>query len=249
MVSLIYKHFASVYDRLMKDVPYDEWAQFLHQAIQRYGNGGNRVLDLACGTGEISYRMAELGYELTGVDLSGEMLAVAQEKMMKKGFDALFIEQDMRELKGYKPFDAVLLNCDSINYLLKEEDVVKTFQAVYDHLNRNGLFLFDAHSVHKMEKIFKHAVFADNDEDVSYIWKCFDGEYPNSVIHELTFFVNNGTDYVRLDEDHYQRTFSISEYRYMLEKCGFTIVDITDGIFQSPDIEQAERIFYIAKKS
>lgn len=246
---MIYKDFASVYDRLMDDVPYDEWSQFLHQTFQRYGNGGNRLLDLACGTGEILCKLAQFGqYNLTGVDLSGEMLAVAHEKMINNGCHAFLVEQDMRDLSGFDKMDAIFINCDSLNYLLTEEDVIRTFQAVFNQLNENGLLVFDVHSVYKVEHVLKNAVFAENDEDVSYIWKCFAGPYPHSVIHELTFFVKDRSGYVRFDEDHLQRTFPVSEYRNMLKKCGFVLIDITTGFFANTSIDQAERLFFVAKK-
>jgi len=246
---MMYYHFAYIYDYLMKEAPYDDWVKFLNQSALKYGNGGKRVLDLACGTGEISYRLAQLGYQVTGVDLSEDMLVVAKEKMEKFGyFHTPFFKQDMRELNGFHPFDQIFICCDSLNYLLQEEDVYKTFQQVYKHLNEGGLFIFDVHSVYKMETIFKGETFADNNEDISYIWNCFDGPYEYSVIHELTFFVKEGEHYVRYDEDHEQRTFPISEYKKMLTSCGFQIVEVSTGLVQLP-LDKAERIFFIAKKS
>lgn len=246
---MMYHHFAYIYDHLMKEAPYDDWAKFLHQSVLKYGNGGKRVLDLACGTGEISYRLAQLDYQVTGVDLSEDMLVVAKEKMDKFGYlNTPFFKQDMRELDGFPPYDHIFICCDSLNYLLLEEDVVKTFRQVYNHLNDEGLFIFDVHSVYKINTLFKEQTFADNDEKISYIWNCFDGTYENSVIHELTFFVKDGEKYVRYDEDHEQRTFTVLEYKQMLTKCGFQIVEVTSGLVQYP-LEKAERIFFVAKKA
>ncbi|WP_243290625.1 class I SAM-dependent methyltransferase [Bacillus sp. FJAT-47783] len=244
----MYHHFAYIYDQLMKDAPYDDWVKFLHQRAENDGNGGRRVLDLACGTGEISYRLAKLGYHVTGVDLSEDMLAVAKEKMIMHGFqDSLFIKQDMRKLEGFQPFDYIFLCCDSLNYLTCEQDVENTFHRVQQFLKKDGLFIFDVHSVYKMEQLFKNHTFAYSGDEVSYIWNCFEGDSEYSVIHELTFFVRNGSHYIRYDEDHEQRTFSIKTYTQLLENCGFTNVDVSTGLVQT-SLDKAERIFFVAKK-
>lgn len=244
----MYQHFAYIYDHLMKDAPYDDWVKFLHQRAENDGNGGRRVLDLACGTGEISYRLARLGYHVTGVDLSEDMLTVAKEKMLMHGFhDALFIKQDMRGLEGFEPFDFIFLCCDSLNYLTSEQDVENTFHHAMQFLKKDGLFIFDVHSVYKMEHLFKDHTFAYNGDEVSYIWNCFEGDSTHSVIHELTFFVRDGSKYIRYDEDHEQRTFTVQTYQQFLENCGFTIVDVTTGLVQT-SLDKAERIFFVAKK-
>lgn len=244
----MYHHFAYIYDELMKDAPYDEWAKFYHQWAERAGNGGKRVLDLACGTGEMSVRFASLGYEVTGVDLSEDMLVVAKEKMERYGYpSSLFVKQDMRTLHGFPPFDNILIGCDSINYLLDEQDVKEVFHRAFNHLNDNGLFMFDVHSVYKMEHLFKNRTFADNGDNISYIWNCFEGEREHSVVHELTFFVRNGSFYDRYDEDHVQRTFNIEQYKKWLEHTGFSILEVSSGLVQT-SLDNAERIFFVAKK-
>lgn len=245
---MMYHHFAYIYDYLMKDVPYDKWVQFLHQSSITYGNGGKRVLDLACGTGEISYRLAQLGYHVTGVDLSEDMLAIAQEKMEAYGQNhALFVKQDMRSLHGFQPFDYIFICVDAINYLLTKEDVLATFQHVFEHLNDGGLLIFDVHSVYKVENLLKGNTFADNDDEISYIWNCFEGSYQHSVVHELTFFVRNGENYKRYDEDHEQRTFSVQEYKQMLMECRLSVLKVLTAFEHTP-MDQAERIFFIARK-
>ena len=97
---MTYEKFAYLYDELMKDVPYEEWVQFINKQARTYGIEGKKILDLACGTGELSIRLAEEGYEVTGVDLSAEMLAVAREKAERNGHSLFLVEQDMSELEG-----------------------------------------------------------------------------------------------------------------------------------------------------
>ncbi|MCY9456984.1 class I SAM-dependent methyltransferase, partial [Bacillus inaquosorum] len=110
---MIYQGFASVYDELMSHAPYDQWTKWIEASLPEKG----RILDLACGTGEISIRLAEKGFEVTGIDLSEEMLSYAQQKVSSNQ-PILFLQQDMREIAGFDgQFDAVAICCDSLNYL------------------------------------------------------------------------------------------------------------------------------------
>lgn len=247
---MTYERFALIYDDLMEDAPYDAWIAFLDRHMKKHGNGGARILDLACGTGELTVRLAEKGWKTTGVDLSETMLIVAQQKISEHGFHVPLFQQDMRELEGLGRFDGVVMFCDSLNYLLKEEDVLRTFERIYQHLEDEGLFMFDVHSLYKMNHVFLHHTYAFNDEDASYIWNCFPGEQENSVEHELTFFVRqqeNGL-YERFDEFHVQCTFPIAEYQKWLEQCGFQVLQISADFTDDPPLEQSERIFFVCKK-
>lgn len=170
---MTYERFAYVYDELMKDAPYEKWLMILTAKLEQYGIGGRKVLDLACGTGEMTVELAQHGFEVTGVDLSDEMLLVANEKAVKLGLSIPLFQQNMAELEGLGQFDCVTIFCDSLNYLRDEEDIVKTFSRVHEHLKEGGLFLFDVHSIYKMEEIFRDNTFAVNGEEVSYIWDCF----------------------------------------------------------------------------
>jgi ubiquinone/menaquinone biosynthesis C-methylase UbiE len=246
---MMYEQFADWYDYLMSDAPYDAWCTFTEEKIAKYGKG-KTLLDLGCGTGELSIRLAQRGFSVTGVDLSEHMLAVAQAKAEENGLTIPFFQQDMRELNGFSPFDHVVIFCDSLNYLQTEEDVFQTFQRVYAHLKDGGLFLFDVHSPFKIHHLFlQQGTFASNDEQVSYIWNCFPGEWDHSVEHDLTFFVKNenGT-YERYDESHVQRTYEIDQYKQWLEEAGFHLLEICADFKNEPPSERSERIFFVAKK-
>lgn len=245
-----YERFAYVYDELMKDVPYEKWLMQLTAKLEKYHVQGNRILDLACGTGEITVELAKHGFDVSGVDLSDEMLLVAQEKAAKLGISIPFYQQNMAELEGLGQFDCVTIFCDSLNYLQSEKDVVATFKRVYDHLNTDGLFLFDVHSIYKMENIFGESTFAINDEEVSYIWNCFPGDEPYSVEHDLSFFVydNNSGLYDRFDEFHYQRTYPVAQYTEWLQEAGFELLEVLADLEDEPLKEETERILFIARK-
>ncbi|MFJ7927865.1 class I SAM-dependent DNA methyltransferase [Peribacillus sp. NPDC096448] len=247
---MTYERFAYVYDELMKDAPYEKWLMILTAKLEQYGVGGRKVLDLACGTGEMTVELAQHGFEVTGVDLSDEMLLVANEKAVKLGLSIPLFQQNMAELEGLGQFDCVTIFCDSLNYLRDEEDIVKTFSRVHEHLKDGGLFLFDIHSIYKMEEIFGDNTFAVNGEEVSYIWDCFPGEEPYSVEHDLSFFVRDDESglYDRFDELHYQRTYPVEQYKNWLEQAGFKVSEILADLEEAPLVKETERILFVASK-
>lgn len=249
-MNVAYEGFAYVYDYLMQDVPYDEWVNFLKTKLQQNPAPGNQILEIACGTGELSIRLAKAGFKLTGVDLSEDMLTVANQKAVQNQVNISLFQQNMCELDGLGSFDIATIFCDSLNYLHSPKEVQETFRRVYSHLKKDGLFMFDVHSIHKIENIFINQTFADNDDNVSFIWNCFEGEYPYSVEHELTFFLydEETEKYSRIDELHVQRTFTENDYSQWLKSAGFQILDINaDFQHHSPD-NASERIFFTCKK-
>ena len=246
-----YGRLANVYDFLMADVPYEEWLQFVISKQKQFQVEGQRVLDLACGTGELSIRLAKSGFEVTGVDLSGEMLAVAHEKAVQENVALALYEQDMSALEGLGTYEFITIFCDSLNYLSTPNEVKKTFQNVHQHLSEDGLFLFDVHSPYQMEHVFMDQTFTLSDEEVAYIWNCFPGDHPYSVEHELTFFVmdEQSGKYDRFDELHKQRTYSVKEYESWLNQAGFDILTITADFTEEAPVDASQRIFFTCKKN
>lgn len=243
-----YQQFALLYDELMMDAPYENWLHFIYRNIEKYGNGGKRLLDLGCGTGTLSIPLAKHGFEVTGIDLSEEMLSIGQEKSMEAGVQIAYYQQDMRKLDGFKPFDVIGVFCDSLNYLKTEEDVKTTINNIYSLLLPGGLLLFDVHSTYKMNEIFIDQTYSSNDEEISYIWNCFAGEDAYSVEHELTFFVKQNDVYNRFDEFHFQRTFPVQNYQQWLTEAGFELLEITADFQEEGPAPNSERIFFAARK-
>ncbi len=245
-----YEQFAYLYDELMEDAPYDEWVRFVKEKLNTYHVGGKNLLDLACGTGQLSIRFAKEGYDVTGVDLSSDMLAVAQAKSEEEGLRIPFFEQNMANLEGHGLFDIIGIFCDSLNYLQSEPEVADTFSNVYQHLKEGGLFFFDVHSVHKISHGFIDQTFALAEERLSYIWNSFSGDWPNSVEHELSFFVldEQSGKYDRFDELHYQRTYSVKQYEDWLKDAGFDLLEVCADFENDAPKTESERIFFIARK-
>jgi SAM-dependent methyltransferase len=250
---MAYGQFAYIYDHLMQDVPYDEWVSFVKAVKEKHMEntpGNFSIVDVGCGTGELAIRFAKENWQVCGVDLSESMLAVAYEKSVKAGLAIPFYEQNMAELDGFQGVDCVTIFCDSLNYLETEEDVKNTFSSVKNQLKQGGLFLFDVHSLYKMSQIFMNSTFTSDEEEVAYIWNCFPGVHPNSVEHELSFFVQEEetVQYTRFDEVHHQRTYSVEVYKNWLEEAGFTILSVTGDYSTDHLSDQAERVFFVAQK-
>ncbi|MGP4080438.1 class I SAM-dependent DNA methyltransferase [Pseudalkalibacillus sp. R45] len=245
-----YQHFAGLYDRLMEDAPYDMWVSFVNKAIDVYCEGpASSLLDIGCGTGEISIRLSEKGYNVQGIDLSEEMLTVAREKTEHKGLQIPFYQQDMRDLEGFKEQDVALIFCDSLNYLRTPNDVKTAFQSISKSLKVEGLLLFDVHTLYKIETVFSDHIFTLNDEEISYIWECHPGEEEGSIHHDLSFFVHTGNDvYKRYDESHYQRTYSLETYQSLLDEAGFELLTVTGDFTDHPPNDTSERLFFVARK-
>lgn len=245
-----YEQFAQLYDELMEDAPYDKWVAFVLERLKKHQIEGKTLLDLACGTGELSVRFAKQGFSVTGIDLSSDMLAVARNKAEEQGLAIPFFEQDMADLQGFEGFDMIGIFCDSLNYLLSEEKVLQTFFHASSCLRKGGVLFFDVHSIFKMTELFMNQTFTVSDEHIAYIWDCFPGEFPNSVEHELSFFVLDQNDgkYNRIDEFHEQRTFSIEQYSLWLKKAGFEILEISADFEGKPPEQESERIFFMARK-
>lgn len=241
-----YERFAYLYDQLMQDVPYDTWVSIVETYKEKYQVNGMKLLDLACGTGELSVRFSQKGFDVTGADLSTDMLSVAQEKAQALSLPIQFFQQDMTELDELGEFDIIGIFCDSLNYLQEEQAVRQTFEGVHRLLKKGGLFLFDVHSVYKMNHVFADATFTWDDEEITYIWNSFMGEDAHSVEHELTFFVHDELSgkYDRIDELHYQRTYPEDSYVKWLEQAGFGSIEVTGDYSLKVPGPTSERLFF-----
>jgi len=219
----MYTAFAAVYDRLMDNVDYDKWAQYYAYLMSAAGVKRGRVCECACGTGSLTLRLAKLGYQLTGVDLSQEMLSVAADKARKSGVTVPFVRQDMCNLSLHRRQDAVLCTCDGLNYLLKPDKVRRFLAAAYRSLKPGGVLIMDISTPYKLENILGNRTLGCQDEDVSYVWQNTYHPRSRTVDLNLSIFVRNedGT-YARFEEKQTQRAHTMEEMQSYLENAGFT---------------------------
>ena len=235
-----YRNFSQVYDTVMDQSLYDDWLAFTCRHIP---NDTHSILELACGSGELSLRLDSAGFSVTGLDISDEMLILAQAKLPHQEF----VLRDMRELGNLGNFDAVTCYSDSLCYLSNLTEFQQVVEAVYDNLNNGGVFIFDVHSIYQMDEIFPGYSYHENAEDFAFLWDSFTDDDPHSIVHELTFFVKDGKGkFVRLDEVHHERTYEIKEYLSVLKK--FNKVEVCADFTDEKPNEKSARWFFVCQK-
>lgn len=244
-----YNSFAYVYDQLMDEAPYEDWLDFTNTIIDKYNINPKKIIDIGCGTGNISIPLSKRGYEMIGIDISSEMLAIARHKMLSNNVSILLIEQDMRELELNDTANLVISYCDSFNYLADIEEVKNAFTRIHKHLEIGGYFIFDLHSPYKMTDIYNGQIYAWNDEDVSVIWLPDVNEMELTVEHDLTFFMKNESgSYNKFQETHYQKTYKVDDIKELLEETDFEVMNVYGDFQLQPVTNTTERIFYVARK-
>lgn len=244
----IYGGFAEVYDKFMDNVSYDEWYQYLHSLLVKYGISEGTVAELACGTGEITRRLLESGYQVIGLDLSEDMLMIAREKC---GEDVLLLYQDMRKLELLEPVDAVVCVGDGINYLDSLAELRQVAERAALYLRQGGMFIFDLKTDYYFRKVVGNRTITDNREDASYIWENSYDEERRRNEYLLTVYelVDDERDlFVRSDEIHYQQVFAVRDVRSILEECGFFVESIYEAFSEHEPVEESERLYVAARR-
>lgn len=242
-----YTSFAAVYDVFMDDVPYEEWCEYVCGILQEYGIRDGLVLDLGCGTGTMTRLLAEQGYDMIGVDCSEDMLELAQEKEAGKSLNILYLLQDMREFELYGTVRAVVCICDSINYILEEEELLQVFRLVNNYLDPGGLFLFDLNTVYKYREVIGDATIAENREDCSFIWENTYYEEERVNEYDLTIFRAESKGlYRKYQETHFQKAYDLAVVRSLLERAGMNYITAYDAFTREPPRKESERIYVVA---
>lgn len=212
----------------------------------------NTILDLGCGTGALTELLAAKGYDMIGIDNSQEMLQIAMDKRQRSGYDILYLLQDMREFELYGTVGAVISVCDSLNYILDEEELLATFRLVDNYLYPRGLFIFDFNTVYKYEVVIGDATIAENREDCSFIWENYYNQEEEINEYDLTFFVKNdngdNNSFKRFSETHYQRGYTLKQMKELVEKAGMEFVDALDADTHGEVTAESERIYIIARE-
>ncbi|GGP12556.1 class I SAM-dependent DNA methyltransferase [Oceanobacillus neutriphilus] len=248
---MAYHKMAEVYDGLMENVPYDDWVVMIRQMIAQAAKPIQSVIDLGCGTGVITRKLAAGGYTMTGVDQSVEMLEKAQKDLGPVS-SINWLEVDITELDEHKQqYDMAISCCDVINYVTDLQSVEKAFKNIYQLLEKDGLFFFDVHSLYTVEDVYIGQTFSDVTDEAAYIWECIPGDEVGEMYHKLTFFhQEQGDRFIRFQEKHHQRTFPVEVYKNILKKIGFEKIKIyADFSLKSNNWnEKSERIFFLAEK-
>ena len=246
----MYTSFAEVYDQLMDNVNYEDWADFYAALLQSGGVGpGSKVCECACGTGGLTLPLLRRGYQMTGVDLSQEMLWIAAQKARKQGIGLPFIQQDMRQLHLHRQMDAVIATCDGVNYLLSDSDVCAFFSAAYAAMRPGGVIAFDVSTPWKLENVLGNELICEDREDVTYVWQNSFSKKTGICQMELCFFLREKDGrYRRIDEQQKQRAHSYENLAAMLQRCGFTDVRLYGNSRMEAPRDKEQRWHFVARK-
>ena len=208
------------FEYLNEDCGYEQWSQYLINLLKEQ-NAGQSGLDIGCGNGYFTRALIKAGYLVTGIDVSPEMLDTAQRLALKEGIKAEFLLGDITKLKVTAKKDFCIAINDCINYIPK--DRLKTaLSRVYNCLKKGGVFIFDISSAQKLKNTLGNNLFAEDSEDISYIW--FNTLENDSVTMDLTFFERQKDgNYRRFDERHIQYIYEESEIIDTLTETGFSV--------------------------
>ncbi|MCR5727523.1 MAG: class I SAM-dependent methyltransferase [Lachnospiraceae bacterium] len=272
-----YTGFAAVYDMFMDNVPYGEWADYLRGLLTEYGVKNGIVCELGCGTGKMTRKLRDFGYDMIGIDMSQEMLQIAAEHE-KEGMsgEILYLDQDMTEFELYGTVAAVVSVCDSMNYITDREDLLKCFRLVWNYLDPGGVFVFDMNTPYYYSRVLGERTICENRDEGSFIWENYYDADTKINEFDLTIYISkdyqerqektgkkdgkgisgtskkrkndDSTGYVRLEETHYQKAYSIAEVKSLLKKAGLKEIKVYEAMTHDIPHRCSERVYFVAKK-
>ncbi len=238
-----YETFARFYDSLTENADYKVRNNYISNFFSQHGNNGKRVLDLACGTGTAAKLLSEQGFCVTGIDISSDMLTVAENKCP----DIKFFKADMTDFSLPEKYDYCICTLDSINHLITIDKVSACFECAYNALDDGGLFIFDVNTPYKHKQILAEHTFVFDEKDYFLSW---DNSYigNNTVDIFLDFFVYNGENYDRYSENFKEKAYKVEELKKALKNNNFEIINIYDDLTENPPNVKSERLYFICKK-
>jgi SAM-dependent methyltransferase len=241
-MSMIFsKEYSDVYDDLYKEKDYDGECELIVNCIHNYSkipfNLVKSILDMGCGTGNHAIRLAEEGYEVTGVDVSDEMLNIAVSKTYYKDLPLDFIQSDIRTFNDGKKYDVIIMMFAVLGYQQSNEDVIAALKTVSKHLKEGGIFVCDLW--------YGPAVLSQKPGDKVRTIESGD----NQIIRQSSGIIDMLNHRVKVhlhvwkihqniitekEEDHNMRFFFPQELKLLFESAGLDILDMRGF----PDMEK-----------
>ena len=242
-----YEALAVSYDRLTNDVDYRQTVEFYKQILDREGCRPRTAVDLACGTGSVALLLARDGLQVTGVDMSEEMLTVACQKAQELDKPPVFVCQPLQELRLPRAVDLAVCAMDSLDYITDPKDCQEAIRRVYKVLNPGGMFIFDVNTPEKLRSM-DGQVFLDEDDDVYCVWRREFDEETNICSYGMDLFQRDGGAWYRSFEEHREYAYSQEQLVGYLKDAGFTGIRVYgDRRFQAPQPGE-QRIYIKARK-
>ncbi len=236
---------APYYDHLMRTVPYRPWVDYVETLLQEHQARTHKVLDLACGTGQVGAEMRRRGYEVVGVDLSEPMVRQCSQRNPPLPVAVM----DARQMGlARNTLDLVVSLYDSLNYIVEPKGLVSCFASIHCGLRPGGLFIFDLNTERALRVgLFTQSNLASNDP-LRYRWKSYWDERKKLCRIEMWFQWNGGGGPIEFTEVHYERAYEQSYICRMLEKVGFSSVAVYNAYTLSPPTARSNRVYYVGRK-
>lgn len=246
-----YTGFSSFYEEFMDNIPYEDWTKYIVSLLKKYGVPDGLVCELGCGTGCVTRLLRDAGYNMIGIDSSAEMLEVAMYEHSDENKDILYLNQDMTDFELYGTVNAIVCVCDSINYLLTEKDLVKTFKLCNNYLESRGILIFDMKTEYEYSVKMGNRTIVDNRKDSTLIWENSYNPKTHKNRYDITVYGKSDEDpdlFYRTDETHIQKAYSVSRVISLIEKAGMEFVAAYDAFTFDPVKETGERIYFVARE-
>jgi SAM-dependent methyltransferase len=232
----VFDGYSRYYDLLYRDKDYAGEARFVVDLLCRHGVNTGRILELGCGTGRHAEHLADMGFAVSGVDLSPSMIAAANRRKPAGHADRLAFEQgDVRTARIAGEFNAILSLFHVASYQTTNQDLAAMFGTAAAHLKPGGIFLFDCW--------FGPAVLTDRptvrvkrlqDDVVDVLRIAEPAMFPNENAVEVTYtlhITNRSNNQVeQIDETHRMRYFFAPELEQFLAAAGFDLVTMVEWL-------------------
>ena len=242
-----YHNLAVSYDRLTNDVDYEATVTLYREILAAEGLRPRTAVVLACGTGSVSVLLAKQGLRVIGVDMSEEMLTVAQQKADGLKSPPRFVCQRLQNLALPRGVDLAVCALDSLDYITNPEDCAEAIRRVYRALNPGGIFIFDVNSPEKL-RAMDGQVFLDEDDDVYCVWRGEFDEETNICTYGMDLFQRQGRLWRRSFEEHREYAYSAEQLIGYLKAAGFTNIRVyADRRMELPRAGE-QRIYIKARK-
>lgn len=242
-----YEALAVSYDRLTNDVDYEAAVRFYLEILEREGVHPRTAVDLACGTGSVTVLLAKHGLDVVGVDMSEEMLTVAQQKAWDLSPMPRFVCQKLQELQLPRGVDLAVCALDSLDYVTDPGDCAEAIRRVYKALNPGGVFIFDVNTPEKL-RAMDGQVFIDEDDDVYCVWRGEFDEGTNICSYGMDLFQREGSHWRRSFEEHREYAYSAGQLREYLKAAGFTHIAVFGDCRFGDPVDGEQRIYIKARK-
>lgn len=247
----LYDNFAHIYKDKYLEYS-NNIANYFSFFVKNFTDNSDYILDLACGEGTFCREMKKQGYNIEGVDLSKKQIEIAKKKSIEENLNINYINEDIIKFRKDKNYDIITCWFDSLNYIIKKDNLKTVFGNAFFSLKNNGIFIFDMNTIHGLINVWNDLPFYlfENSEDLFEVHEA-DYDYENNLAYmKIIFFIKSNKNYwKKFEEEHIEKGYKKAEIKELLTSVGFKNIKIFSSINPLlPDVENSNRIYIVAEK-